>query len=312
MSVRAKIISFLMRRTIKKQLANIGDDIDAFRARISGASGLSPGIPGKVRVEPVDVSGISCEWISLEGSFGSAQDRSDAGRVLLYFHGGGYVLGGLDGHRDLAWRLAEASGLKVLLVDYRLAPENPFPAAVEDATACYRWLLDAGFRADHIMIGGDSAGGGLTVATLVNLKNLGLAQPSGAILMSPWVDLSVSGASVPTNETADCMLSRAALERFAELYLGDLDRKAPLASPLFADLSGLPPLLVHVGSTEVLRSDAEQLVDNIKQAGGDAVLEVWPDMPHVFQVFAARIPEGKDAIRKLGAFLNNRTTAAAQ
>jgi len=303
MSIRAQLISFLMRRTIKKQLANIGDDVDAFRERMIRASGLSPGISGEVMVEPLNILGISCEWVSVEGS--------DAQRVLMYFHGGGYVFRGLDSRRDIAWRLAKASGLKVLLVDYSLAPDNPFPAAIEDATACYRWLLDEGYQAGHMMIGGDSAGGGLAVATLVNLKNLGLAQPSGAILMSPWVDLSVSGESIAVNEVADAILSRAALERFAELYLGDLDRKAPLASPLFADLSGLPPVMVHVGSTEVLLSDAERLVEKIKHAGGEAFLEVWPKMPHVFQVFARRIPEGKDAIGKLGVFLNNLTAAAA-
>jgi len=303
MSIRAQVMSFLMRRTIKKQLANMGDDVDAFRKRLRDASRLRPEIPGDVIIEPLNVSGISAEWISLE--------QSDAQRVLLYFHGGGYVIGGLDGFRDVAWRLSRASGLKVLLVDYRLAPENPFPAAVEDAIACYRWLLDEGYQARHIVIGGDSAGGGLTIATLVNLKNLGLSQPSGAILISPWVDLSVSGESMAVNEVADPMLSRAILDHWAELYLGELDRKAPLASPLFADLSELPPVMVHVGSTEVLLSDAERLVEKIIKTGGEAVLEVWPKMPHIFQVFASRIPEGKEAIGKLGVFLNNRTAAAA-
>ena len=149
------------------------------------------------------------------------------------------------------------------------------------------------------------------MATLINLKNLGLGQPSGAILISPWVDLSVSGESMAVNEVADSILSKAILDHWAELYLGELDRKAPLASPLFADLSGLPPVMVQVGSTEVLLSDAERLVEKIKQAGGEVVLEVWPKMPHVFQVFASRIPEGKEAIGKLGVFLNKQTAAAA-
>ncbi|MBQ75302.1 MAG: alpha/beta hydrolase [Gammaproteobacteria bacterium] len=300
MSIRAKFISVLLRSTLKRQLLNI-DGVDSFRKKMGGSAGFGPGIPADVMVEPLDISGISCEWISFEDS--------SADRVMLYFHGGGYIVGGFDSHQDIAWRLAKASGLKVLLVDYRLAPESPFPAAVEDATACYRWLLGEGYLPENMIVGGDSAGGGLAVAALVNIKNLGLSQPSGAVLMSPWVDLTVSGDSIDGNAKADPMMSRAALEFFANNYVGDLDRRAPLASPLFADLSGLPPMLVHVGSTEVLRSDAERLVEKVKQANGNAVLEIWPGMPHVFQLLAGRIPEGKDAVEKLGAFMRNRTAA---
>lgn len=302
MSIRAKAISFLMRRTIKGQFDHIAEDVPAFRERMAGATALTPKIPNEVNVESLTIGGLDCEWVFCEGV--------DSHRVLMYLHGGGYVFGDLDSHRDLAWRLSEASGMKVLNVAYRLAPENRFPTAVDDATACYRWLLDEGFKPGKVAIGGDSAGGGLAVATMVNLKNLGIAQPAGAILLSPWVDLSGSGDSVDANEKADPMLSRLALDNFADLYVGSLDRKAPLASPLFADLSGLPAMLVHVGSTEILLSDAERLVHKVKQAGGDAVLEIWPKMPHVFQVFAGRIPEGKIAIAKFGEFLKNRTGAA--
>ena len=300
MSIRAKFINGLLRSTLKRQLLNI-DDVDSFRKMMGGSAGFGPGIPADVKVESLEISGVSCEWISFADS--------SADRAMVYFHGGGYIVGGFDSHHGIAWRLAKASGLKVLLVDYRLAPENPFPAAVEDATACYRWLLDEGYLPEQLMIGGDSAGGGLAVAVLVNIKNLGLSQPSAAVLMSPWVELTVSGDSMDGNAKADPMLSRAALEFFAKNYLGDLDRKATLASPLFADLSGLPPMLIHVGSTEVLRSDAERLVEKIKQANGNAVLEIWPAMPHVFQLLAGWIPEGKDAVEKLGSFMRNRTTA---
>lgn len=302
MSIRAKIISFLMRRTLKGQFDNIADDVPGFRERMSGATSLTPKIPAEVNVEGLTIAGVDCEWVSCEGV--------DSHRVLMYLHGGGYVFGDLDSHRDLVWRLSKESGMKVLNVAYRLAPENQFPSAVDDATACYRWLLDEGYKPGQIAIGGDSAGGGLTVATMINLKNLGIALPAGAILLSPWVDLSGSGDSVDANEKADPILSRVALKNFADLYVGDLDRKAPLASPLFADLSGLPALLVHVGSTEILLSDAERLVAKVKQAGGDAVLTIWSKMPHVFQVFAGRIPEGKVAIAALGEFLKNRTSGA--
>jgi acetyl esterase/lipase len=298
MSIRATIISFVIRHTMKKQFANI-DDVEAFRARMKTSARMTPAIPTNVSCTPVDVDGVACEWITGEHTI---QDR-----VLMYLHGGGYVFGGPDSHRDVAYRLGAASGMRVLLVDYRLAPESQFPAALEDATSCYRWLLEEGFAPEKIAIGGDSAGGGLTVATMVNLKNLGLALPGAAILLSPWTDLSGSGDSVIKNARSDPMLSAAALDTFATFYLGDRDRRAPLASPLFADLSGLPPVLIQVGSTEILLSDAQRLADKIRAAGGKALIDVWPKMPHVFQVFAARIPEGKRAIVKLGDFLTSHT-----
>ncbi|MFP6809098.1 MAG: alpha/beta hydrolase [Pseudomonadales bacterium] len=302
MSIRAKFISFMIRRTMKGQFDDIRDDIEGFRNRMAGADGMASKIPSEVSIEKVVVAGINCEWVCYDGS--------DAHRVLMYLHGGGYVFGGLDSHRDIAWRLSQESGMKVLNVDYRLAPENLFPAALDDATACYRWLLDEGYKASQIAIGGDSAGGGLTLATMVHLKSLGVELPAGAILISPWLDLTASGDSVTSNDKADPMLSGGALKSFADMYLGKLDKKAPLASPLFADLSNLPAMLIHVGSTEVLLSDSTRLVEKTKEAGGDAVLEIWPKMPHVFQVFAARIPEGKEAIKKFGEFLKNRTSAA--
>ena len=298
MSIRASLINFMIRRTIKGQFDSIDEDVAAFRERMAESNKMAPKIPDEVKLEAVDANGVSCEWVTM--------GNADSSKVLLYFHGGGYVFGGLDSHRDLCWRLSEQSGARVLAVDYRLAPEHRFPGAVEDATTSYRWLLEQGYTADKIAIGGDSAGGGLAVATMLNLKNLGVKLPNCAILLSPWVDLSCSGDSIAANAKADPMLSPVAVQKFANLYLDDLDRKAPLASPLFADLTGLPPMLVHVGDTEILQSDAERLVNKINDAGGEAVLEVWPKMAHVFQVLASRIPEGKVAIEKLGEFIKQR------
>ncbi len=294
MSIRASILSFIMKRTIKKQFAAI-DDVATLRDRMAASAKLGGSIPDSVITTPQTLNGVACEWITLPGT--------DQNRVLLYLHGGGYVLGNPESHRYLAWKLAEASGMRILLVDYRLAPENPFPAAVDDATSCYRWLLDDGFNPKYISIGGDSAGGGLAAATMVNLKNQGLPQPNCGILLSPWVDLSLSGSSIEVNADADAMLTHTALDGMAKHYLGERDRKAPLASPLFADLAGLPPILIHVGSTEVLLSDAERFADRLNKCGGAASLVVWPKMPHVFQVFAGRIPEGGKAIADLGDFV---------
>lgn len=298
MSIRAGILRFLLRRTIKKQFAAL-DDPAALRDRVKAAGRLTPKIPDDVSTEPVTANGVPCEWIRT--------DAADGDRALIYFHGGGYVLPGLEGHRDLAWRLADSARLAVLMVDYRLAPEHPFPAAVEDATDVWRWVMNEGYVPEKVAIGGDSAGGGLTVAALVNFKNLGLPLPNGALLLSPWTDLTASGDSVTQNAEADCMIDPAALDRFAALYMGDLDRRAPLASPLFADLSGLPATYIQAGSTEVLLSDAERLIDKLKASGVEALLDVWPKMPHVFPVFASRLPEGRQAIEKLGEFLRRRT-----
>ena len=301
MSFRAALVSFLIRHTVKRQFDRIPDNIFAFRERVSASLKFSSDPPRKVIVTEVDADGVSCEWVS----YGDPGDQ-----VLLYLHGGGFVFGSPESHRGLAWRLAKASGAKVLLVDYRLAPENPFPAALEDATHCYRWLLEQGYAPDKTGIGGDSSGGGLAVTTMINLRNLGLPLPCSAILLSPWADLSGSGDSIPANEKKDPMLTTAALNNMARLYLGDRDPGAPLASPVFADLQGLPPVMVHVGSTEILLSDASRLVQNMKQGGVEAELKIWPNMPHVFQIFGGRIPESRSAINQLAMFLKTHMTGA--
>ena len=301
MSVRARLMRFLLRHTVKKQFEDF-DDVPAFRERMMNSARLTPKVPDTVSVTPATISGVPCEWIEVE--------NTDQDRVLMYLHGGGYVFGNLDSHRDIGWRLAEASGMRVLMVDYRLAPEHPFPAALEDATECYRWLMEEGIAPSRVAIGGDSAGGGLAVALLINLRNLGIPLAAACILLSPWTDLSMGGDSIAANATADPMLSGPILEKMANYYLGRRDRKAPLASPLFGDLAGLPPMMIQVGSLEVLRSDAERLAGKIRDAGGEASLEVWSGMFHVFQVFAARVPEGKKAILQLGEFLSNKTGAS--
>lgn len=306
MSIRSALISAVLRRTLKKQFDNVGN-VAEFRENMAKAGGLSTKIPANVFVTSLEVpvesgTAIPCEWVQME--------EESAKPVLLYLHGGGYVFGGLDSHRDIAWRLAEAGDVRVLVVDYRLAPEHPFPAALEDSIECYRWLLNQGITPEQIAIGGDSAGGGLSVATLVNIKNLGLPMPNCSILMSPWTDLSASGDSVQANANSDVMLTPGALVTMSDHYLGERDHTAPLASPLFADLSGLPATFVQASESEILLSDAQRLVTKIVAAGGEAKLETWPKMPHVWQVLASRIPEGKAAIVKLGEFLKVRLHSA--
>lgn len=298
MSVRASLISFFLRRTLKKRMANFEDPADVRQ---------SPSLPGSrtpkdVVVTPVDAGGVPAEWITP----GAAVEDE----ALVYLHGGGYVFGDLDSHRDIACRLAQAAGVRVLLLDYRRAPENRFPAAVEDATAAYRWLLDSGQAVERLAVAGDSAGGGLSVALMVQLKALELPLPKAAVLMSPWVDLSNTGDSVARYADVDAMISPQAVEKFASLYLAGQNPQDPLASPLYADLSGLPPTQVLVGSEEVLFSDSQRLVERINAAGGRAELSVWPKMPHVFPILAGVIPEGRRAIQDMSAFIRSELSTA--
>jgi len=288
---------------MKKLFNDVGEtqpDVDSFRIKIKSTEKFSKSLAKNISVQTVKINGVNCEWISN----GNDNDNNENQNILVYLHGGGYVIGGPDSHRDVAWRIADKCSCKLLLVDYRLAPEHPFPAAIDDATSCYQGLLDSGFQPENIAFAGDSAGGGLTAATLLNLKHLELPQPKCAVLMSPWLDLSAEGPSIPINESADPMLTLKALNTMAKHYLGEQDSKTPLASPVFADLSGLAPLLVHVGSTEILLSDSERFCSSIRGYQGEVSLVIWPKMPHVFQMFASFIPEAKQSIAQISAFIS--------
>jgi monoterpene epsilon-lactone hydrolase len=260
---------------------------------MAGTFALEP----DVRVERLIVGDMAAEWIA---SPGVADER-----VVLYLHGGGYVVGSLNTHRDLAARLGKAAGSRVLAIDYRLAPEHPHPCAVEDAVRAYRWSLDQGIAASHLAIAGDSAGGGLTIATLVALRDRGIALPAGAVCFSPWVDLEGTGDSMRTN-LDDPMLDKALILHFAHFYLGATDPRTPLAAPLYADLHGLPPLLVQASRHECLLDDAVRIVERARAAGVDAELQLTDEVPHVWQIFASILPEAREAIDRAGAFLRRR------
>jgi monoterpene epsilon-lactone hydrolase len=255
-----------------------------------------------VRYEPADAAdaaGVPAEWITTPEAVHE--------RVIYYLHGGGYSIGSISTHRELISRLSRAAGARALAIDYRLAPENPYPAAVEDSTAAYRWLLSTGVDPARLVIAGDSAGGGLTVATLVALRDAGDPLPAAAACLSPWVDLEGLGESMTTKAEADPMVQRDSLLETAKAYLGDAHPRTPLAAPLYADLWGLPPLLIHVGSAEVLLDDSTRLAERAKAAGVDVVLEAWDDMIHVWQFCAAILPEGQQAIDRIGEFVQKHT-----
>jgi epsilon-lactone hydrolase len=263
---------------------------------VMAASADTPPEPG-VRVEPTTLGGRPAEWLWPEG------DRPES--VILYLHGGGYCIGSMKTHRGVASRLALAAHSTVAVLDYRLAPEHPFPAAVDDATAVYGDLVAQGIPPTRIAIAGDSAGGGLTVATLLALRRSGVALPAAAACLSPWVDLTQSAPSYRSKADADPMVTANGLDEMARCYLGDEDAHNELASPLFAaDLGGLPPVLIEVGDREVLLDDATRLADRIRDDGGAVTLTVWPEMIHVFQVFPAEvIPESAQSITAVGRFL---------
>ena len=252
-------------------------------------------LPEGTTVESTIAGGVPAEWVSA--------GQVDPDRVVLYLHGGAYTRGSFLSHRPLAARLSSASRARVLVIAYRLAPEHTFPAPVEDASAAYRWLIHNGIRADRLVIAGDSAGGGLAVATLFALRESGDPLPAGAVLLSPWTDLTGTAASVRTLADADPWLNAERLTLVAGLYLGGADPRNPLASPLYGDLQGLPPLLIQVGTDEILLDDSTALAERAEAAGVEVTLEVWENMWHVFQGFAAEIPEGQEAIGRIGAFV---------
>ena len=259
--------------------------------------------PADVKVEKVEAGGRPAEWVSVPGS--------DSSLVLYWLHGGGYVLGSLNTHRELISRICRAAGCRALVIDYRLAPEQPFPAAVDDAVAGYRWLLSQNVDPARIVIGGDSAGGGLTVATLVALRDLGERLPAAAVCISPWTDLEGTGESMTTKAAVDPMIgpNTAGLKTWAQLYHGNTNVRDPLVSPLSADLTGLPPLLVQVGENEVLLDDSTRLAERAEAAGVDVTLEVWPDMIHVWHFFASMLPEGQQGIERIGAWVREKVAA---
>lgn len=283
---------------LRSRPAPQNQDVVQARERFEKMAVYVGGAPD-AKCETVDAGGVPAEWVMAPGC--------DAGRAILYLHGGGYAIGSLNTHRRLAYDISAASAAKVLLIDYRLAPEHPFPAAVDDAAAAWRWLLQQGFAANRLAIAGDSAGGGLTIATLVNLRDKKLGLPACAIAISPWVDLEGLGNSITARAAQDPMVQKQGLLWMAGLYLAGKDPKTPLAAPLHADLKGLPPILIQVGSAETLLDDATRIAEKPHAAGGEVRLAVWPNMLHVFPLFAPILSEGRDGCLEIGNFIRAKT-----
>lgn len=287
------LMGFFVRRSRRKSRSGGTSYRGVRRALERTADRLKPA--KDVRWSAVDAGGVPGEWVEAPGA------RHD--RVLLYLHGGGYVSGSPSSHRYLTGELSRHAAARVLALDYRLAPEHPFPAALDDSLAAYTWLLGQGHSARRIAVGGDSAGGGLTVATLLSARERALPQPAAAVCLSPWVDLEGAGETIKTHAHLDPMLTPVGIPVMARHYVGESgDVRHPLVSPIHANLEGLAPMLVQVGAREVLLDDARRLVARTLAAGGRAELEVWDHMIHVWQIFGF-LPEARRAVVRLGSFL---------
>ena len=260
------------------------------------------GCDTQVDVTSVDANGVLAEWVAAP----NANDNS----AVLFLHGGAYILGSIESNRELAARISKSTRSRVLNIEYRLAPENPFLAAVEDATDAYRWVLDQGIGPAQIAIAGASAGGGLTVAALVSFRDSGSPMPACAVCISPWVDLECIGETMTSKASVDPMIQRDGLVGIANIYLNGPDPRTPLAAPLHVDLTGLPPTLVLVGTWETLLSDSTRLVEKAESAGVDVTLEQWDEMIHVWPIYAPVLPEGQQAIDRIGEFVRQHQNVA--
>ncbi|MBN1933202.1 MAG: alpha/beta hydrolase [Anaerolineae bacterium] len=282
MNLRTKILNQL----VSWQMSGWSQgDIQAQRARQEKAQRYVR-LPQDIHCRPVDAAGVPAEWIEAPGA---------GGRVLLYLHGGAFCLGSIASSREWIARLAQATKMRALAIDYRLAPEYPYPAALDDARTAYLWLLKAAIKPAQLILAGDSAGGGLALSTLVGLRDAGYPLPAGAICISPWTDLALSGGSIRDRARIDPILSPADLDTYAAQYAGGRARTEPLLSPLYADLHALPPLLIQVGTNEILLDDAARCAGKAQAAGVDVTLETWDGMFHVFQMFPF-LPETKRAL----------------
>lgn len=297
MSLRGEVLRLALRYFFKSG-KDTRPDIAAIRRGMEKIRRLVPSPPKSTKAVLVMAGGVPAVQVTTP--------RSRDGHHVLYLHGGAYAYGAPTHYRDFIWRIADATGASVLCIDYRLAPEHPFPAAIDDAASAYRWMLTEGADPGRMAVMGDSAGGGLVFGALLKLRDNGAPMPAAAVAMSPWTDLALTGESIRLNADNDPMLNAHHASVFTDWYLGGADPKNPHASPLYGEMAGLPPSLIQVGSDEILRDDAVRMADRLRSAGCLAELEIWPRMPHVWPLYARVLPEGRRAVERIGGFVRAR------
>jgi epsilon-lactone hydrolase len=299
MSLRNRALTWALRRWIKRNSLH-NQDIETSRALTARVPFRAKPTPGwRIRAE--QDTALKGEWIEP-----IAPNHAARLRCILYFHGGAYIAMSAKTHRSVTSRLAPWSDASLFALDYRLAPEHPFPAALEDALAAYRGLIAAGANPSRMALAGDSAGGGLALALLLALRDAHEPLPAAAVLFSPWTDLAATGESIIVNNASDPLFFGSWVAPEARHYLGDTPATNPLASPVYADLTGLPPLFIQVGDGEVLLDDSRRVFENAKKVGVEATLQIWRGVPHGWQIFAPVLPEARAALRQASAFIAAR------
>lgn len=295
-SLRAQLANRYLRLTMKKRALHL---IPAPELRAYFEARRIPVLPKDVAIEAVNEAGVKGEW--------NRPAAGGEGRVILYLHGGGYVFGSTGLYRSMTMPMASFAGADLFSLDYRLAPEHPCPAAIEDAVAAYDWLLSKGIAPERLVIGGDSAGGGLTIATLQALRRGRRPMPAGAFVYSPWMDLAATGDSVSANAASDCMFQEATVRENGRHYAGSLDLGDPRVSPLYGDFQDFPPMLVFASQDEMLFDDSRRTVDKAKAAGVDVEFKPRKGLSHVWPLFYPFVPEAKDALQVTGDFVRAKT-----
>ena len=295
-SIRSRFWRTVLRVAFKNQKLSIADH----RANGVKNSRMLGEVSKTTKIEMINIDGVQAEWL-IPFSSGASQEKA-----ILYLHGGGYVTGSIEDHRMMCGLLANSTGVKVLTPEYRLAPENPFPAALDDALKIYHWLLEQGYSSANIILAGDSAGGGLSVATVLALKEKSGSLPAAVVCLSPWVDLALTGQSHSTKAKAEAILKKDVLHEWALCYTDESNLTNPLVSPIYGDFHGFPPMLIQVGSEEILLDDSILLAEKAKSAGVDVTLKVWDGMWHVWQALGDLLPENKKTFEEIGQFVRKQ------
>jgi len=293
MSLRAELARLGLRVFLKRRNRRL--DVEAWRAKMRAMAPLVPRPPRRSRSTDMKTGAIRVQRV--------ATDKSRPDRHVLYLHGGAYMAGSPAHYRHFSWRIADALHANIWMLNYRLAPEHPYPAAIDDASEAWAHLADSAGDYSRLFVMGDSAGGGLALALLLRLRDEGRRLPTAAVALSPWTDLALTGASLELNADADPMLTTEPLPELAELYLAGLNPRSPYASPLYGDTASLPPVLIQVGSDEILRDDAVRMAEKLIRDNPQSRLEVWPRMPHCWHLLAPVVPEARQAIQEIAEFV---------